>query len=161
MKPFVIFVFAAIVAGGCANTSEPDTRAADAEAIKATLAKAEEAFKTREFDAAMSMYADNAVLLVPGAPIIEGKDAIEGALQGTLADPNSTITITPTKIEVARSGELAYAYGTGLTVTTDATTGKTTRQASKWVTVFKKQADGSWQAVADSFNNDSAPTTED
>ena len=40
---------------------------------------------------------------------------------------------------------------------TDKDTGQKTEEKSKWVTVFKKQPDGSWQAVADIFNNDVPP----
>jgi uncharacterized protein (TIGR02246 family) len=157
MKRFVVFMLAGIVAGGCANKSAPDTRAADADAIRAVLAEANKDFAAHNFDGALKLYADDAALFVPGSGIIQGIDGVRTALTAGFSDPNSKISITPTKVEVARSGELAYAYGTGLTVTTDPATGKTTRQASKWVTVFKKQADGSWQAVADIFNNDSAP----
>jgi len=156
MKRLFALALFATLAASCSKPM-PDTRAADAEAIKATLAKADDAFAAHDFDAAMKMYATDAVLLVPGAPLIEGSDGIKAALQGALGDPNTTITITPTKVEVARSGDIAYGYGTGLTVMTDKDTGEKTEEKSKWVTVFKKQSDGSWQAVADMFNNDAPP----
>lgn len=156
MKSLLVLLLAAGLAAGCTKTPEPDTRA-EADALRATLAKANDEFAAHDFDAAMKLYADDAALFVPGAGIIQGSDNLRAALKGAFSDPNSAITITPTKVEVARSGELAYAYGTGLTVTTDPATGKKTRQPSKWVTVFRKQRDGSWQAIADIFNNDGPP----
>ena len=156
MKRLLALTLFATLAASCSKPM-PDTRDADAEAIKATLAKADEAFAAHDFDGALKMYASDAALFVPGAPIIEGSDGIKAALQGAFNDPNTTITITPTKVEVARSGDIAYGYGTGLTVMTDKDTGEKTEEKSKWVTVFKKQSDGSWQAVADMFNNDAPP----
>jgi uncharacterized protein (TIGR02246 family) len=116
-----------------------------------------EAFETHDFDAATKIYSSDAVLFAPGAPVIEGHEGIKAALQGAFSDPGTTISLTPTKIEVARAGDIAYAYGTSNTTMTDKDTGQKMEEKGKWVVVFKKQPDGSWQAVADIFNSDGPP----
>ena len=41
---------------------------------------------------------------------------------------------------------------------TDPKTKKVLTEKGKYVTVFQKQADGGWKAVADIFNEDAPPT---
>ncbi len=156
MKRILALMLLAGVTASCSKPM-PDTRDADAEAIRAVLLHVDDAVAAHDFDAAMKVYASDAVMLAPGAPPLVGTDAIRAAFQAAFGAPNSSITLTPTKIEVARSGDLAYAYGTGKTVMGDPSTGTTKEESNKWVTVFRKQPDGSWQLVADIFNGGPPP----
>jgi ketosteroid isomerase-like protein len=58
-----------------------------------------------------------------------------------------------TKVEAARSGDLAYETGTFEESFKDAS-GKTVRALGKYVVVRKKQASGQWKAILDVFNTD-------
>jgi uncharacterized protein (TIGR02246 family) len=156
MKRLLALTLFTVLAAGCSKPM-PDTRAADAQAIQAAFDRLHEAFETHDFDAATKIYSSDAVLFAPGAPVIEGREGIKAALQGAFSDPGTTISLTPTKIEVARAGDIAYAYGTSNTTMTDKDTGQKMEEKGKWVVVFKKQPDGSWQAVADIFNSDGPP----
>ncbi|MGH9863540.1 MAG: YybH family protein, partial [Candidatus Acidiferrales bacterium] len=61
-------------------------------------------------------------------------------------------TFSSTKVEVARSGDIAYELGTFELTGNDAK-GKPQTTKGKYVVVRKKQA-GSWKAAADIFNAD-------
>lgn len=159
MKHFSLLFFVAVLAVGCTMEPAPvkDTRADDEAAIRQLLADTDASFAAKDMDKAMMFYADDAALFLPGSPILQGKDAMRPALTAAFADTSTSVVVTPIKITVAKSGELAYGYGTGVSTMTDPETGKKMRQESKWVTVFEKQPDGSWHAVADIFNPNEPP----
>jgi len=69
-----------------------------------------------------------------------------------MASPGFALKFASTKIEVARSGDLAYEIGTYELTGNDAK-GRPQTAKGKYVVVWKKQA-GSWKAAADIFNAD-------
>jgi ketosteroid isomerase-like protein len=67
--------------------------------------------------------------------------------------PGFALTFGPTKIEVAKSGDLAYDVGTFELKTNDAQ-GNVTTEVGKYVVVWKKRSDKTWKAVIDMFSTD-------
>ena len=61
------------------------------------------------------------------------------------------------KVEVARSGDLAYSWGTGK-VTGKDRKGKVTETNFKSASVWGKQADGGWKMVVDTWIPDPPET---
>jgi ketosteroid isomerase-like protein len=57
----------------------------------------------------------------------------------------------------AHSGDLGYTIG-AYEMTFNDPTGKTVSDKGKYVTVWKKQKDGSWKVLLDVFNTDLPPT---
>ena len=114
----------------------------------------------KDVDKMAAYYADDASLFVPRRPVLAGKEAIRNFLKESMAvgDPNLSESIAATKLEVSRAGDLAYTQGTYTATGTDPATKKVLTMKGKYVTVFKKQPDGSWKAVADIFNADGPPT---
>ena len=55
----------------------------------------------------------------------------------------------------AKSGDMVYSEGTYTMTVTNLKTKKAMTDKGKFMTVYTKQADGSWKAVADTFNSDS------
>jgi uncharacterized protein (TIGR02246 family) len=145
---------AAIVFASCSSTNPTsqlapaDNRAADEAAIRAADASWSKASADRDPQRAASYYADNGMLLLPGAPVANGKDAILKAWTGMLTTPGNELTFSPTKIEVARSGDLAYDFGE-YEMTTKDKKGKAQTVKAKYVVVWGKQADGSWKVLVD------------
>ncbi len=87
---------------------------------------------------------------------MKGKEAMRAALKEMLADPNLALSFTATSAEVSKGGDLAYTQGTYTMTMTDPKTKKAVTEKGKYVTVYRKQADGSWKAVED-INNADAP----
>ncbi len=128
----------------------PDTRAAAEAAIRALDAEWSKAATARNLDAVVSYYSDDAHVLAPNAPLAATKESIRAGW-APLMSPDLTVSWTPTKIEVAHSGDLAYLTGT---YKIDM---KPAADVGKILEVWKKQPDGQWKCVADAFNSDLPP----
>src|SRR6266478_6099736 len=73
-----------------------------------------------------------------------------------LGIPGLRLSWQITKVVVSRSGDLAYVQSTYQASFED-TQGKPAIERGKAVTIWKKQEDGVWKAVADISNTDSPP----
>src|ERR1039457_2637403 len=58
----------------------------------------------KDFEKFMGYYADDASVLMPNAPAINGKDAIRAAFKPFFDDPNFAMTFQGSRFEVAKSG---------------------------------------------------------
>jgi ketosteroid isomerase-like protein len=88
----------------------------------------------------------NGVLLRPGYLPIVGADAVDFLSQ--LPENAYSMKWEPIGGDVAKSGELGFTYGT-FKITP---TARDTVIYGTYVSVWKKQADGSWKLVLDSGN---------
>jgi uncharacterized protein (TIGR02246 family) len=134
----------------------PDTRAADEKAIRDTEAQWVKDYQAKDVEKGVAHYADDASLLMPGMPIMTGKDTIKGAFKAFLADPAFALDFSAAKVEVSKGGDIGYTQGAYTMTMTDPKTKKPVTEKGKYVTVYKKQADGSWKAIED-MNNADAP----
>jgi ketosteroid isomerase-like protein len=99
-------------------------------------------------------YSDDAVLMPPNHPAVEGKANIQTFLQG-LMDQGAT-GITLETIRHDGEGDLAYAQGKYvLTLTTP--DGTSVDDTGKYVVTYRRQTDGGWRVVTDFFNSDNPP----
>ena len=135
----------------------PVTKSDDGtKAIKDTEAAWVKAFASKDAEKITAFYTDDAVFMA-NSPTVTGKTAILAAWKGMAADPNFSLTFKATGVDVAKSGELAYSHGTYTLTITNPGTKKKITDKGQYVTVWKKQADGSWKAVADVANSDPPP----
>jgi len=137
---------------GCATPPPPDTRAADEQVIRQNEAEALKAATAKDLERLVSFYADDASVFMPGAPAVTGKDAIRESWGELFAAPGSSISFQPVKVEVSRSSDLAYCYGT-YTMTVNGPKGKPMSAKGNYVEVYKKQPDGKWKLVVDIGNS--------
>jgi uncharacterized protein (TIGR02246 family) len=115
-------------------------------AVAAAEADMLAAFKAKDAAKLTSHYASDAVLAVPERTV-KGSDAIAKANAEDLKDPAFALDFTNERTDA--SGDLAYTTGSFKVTYTDSKTKKVVNGQGTYVTVFKKQADGSWKAVAD------------
>jgi uncharacterized protein (TIGR02246 family) len=130
-----------------------DTRTADEAAIRAASQEWSNAASNRDLEKAISFYADDATYNPPGAPLAAGKDAIRKVWTNVMAIPGVNLRWASAKIEVARSGDLAYDTG-AYTLTKNDASGKPVTTKGKYVVIWKKQADGKWKVIEDIDNPD-------
>ncbi len=81
------------------------------------------------------------------------KEAIRSIWKEVVASPGAALSWKATKVEVAKSGDLACVSGTYEQTTIDAS-GKPVTDRGKYVEVWEKQADGKWKCGADIWNSD-------
>jgi len=98
----------------------------------------------------MSFYADDAVEVPNGAPILSGKVDIAKTM-GFLDQKGNQLTWTPVGADIAASGDLGYTYGNYEFRTMDET-GKPVVEHGHYTSIWKKQPDGSWKIVLDMGN---------
>ena len=96
-----------------------------------------------------SYYAPDAVIATSGRPAARGGEAVSKAINDDIADPNFKMSLSNEKTEVAGSGDLAYRRGAFTITYTNPQTKQAENATGTYLTVFKKQPDGSWKVVED------------
>jgi len=108
---------------------------------------------SRDVEKTISYYSDDAVVMPPNIATLTGKEPIRTLWKSMLGSPDFSGGWKASKVEVARSGDLAYVSGTYEFNEKD-DSGKPITDKGKYLEVWKKQADGSWKCVADMFSSD-------
>jgi len=154
----VCLVLAGLIAG-CAKPPAPvvppDTRAADVQAVLDVEAAWVKDTAAKDADKWASYFADDACGLYPGAGILNGKAAIKAAMAPWFADPNFALTFQSTRAMASKGGDMVFSQGTYSMTMTNPKTKKPMTDTGKYLTIYTKQADGSWKAIADTYNSDS------
>ena len=103
---------------------------------------------SRDVEKTLSYWTDDAVVISAGQPILKGKNAIRQMVEGGYKNPSFKISWEPKSAEISKSGDLGYLIEDSQ-ITTNDSTGKSVTQHFKSVTIWKKQADGSWKNTVD------------
>jgi ketosteroid isomerase-like protein len=146
MKPKILLIaltlaFAAAAACLAGDTkAEQAVREADAEWSKVAAAK--------DLDKTVSFYADDAIVLPPNQATVTSKTGIRDLWKGLL-DSLTDISWTTTRVEVAKSGDMAFLVGTY-----QLTMANGTKDTGKYCEVWKKRLDGKWKVATDMFSSD-------
>ncbi|MCI0404016.1 MAG: DUF4440 domain-containing protein [Acidobacteria bacterium] len=132
----------------------------DLEAERAALRAADQAWSQAppDLDLFMSFFAEDAVAAIPDAEPAQGKKAIRLLWSGLFHTPGFSLKWASIKVEVAESGTLGYTVG-AFQLTLQDSGGTTHSRTGKYQTVWRKQPDGQWKAVADLAALDSPPST--
>lgn len=153
------FVAGVLILTGCSQPTIPDTREADARALReGEVAAFALDWGGKDADRIASHYAEDGSLIIPNTPVMKGRDAISKGMKGTLSDPNWSLVLQPVDVEVSRGRDLGYTSGTYVVTATDPTNNKVATEKGRFVAIFRKEADQSWK-VAQDINNAEAPAT--
>ncbi len=98
----------------------------------------------------LSYYADDAVEVPNGTPLIQGKANIAKTM-GFLDQKDNHLTWTPVGADISASGDLGYTYGTFEFHSKDKD-GKPVVNHGHYTSIWKKLQDGSWKVVLDMGN---------
>jgi uncharacterized protein (TIGR02246 family) len=150
----------AMIVGGCAKHAASADPAAAEKAIKADQAKWNEQFKAKDQEGLLSHYADDAYFVAPDAPAANGETAIRKGYAEGLADHYFSVNFASDKIDVADSGDLAYSRGHFTETYQDPKSHQIVTEKGSYLTVYRKQQDGSWKAVEDFAAADPTTRTE-
>ncbi len=149
----------AVIVAGCNQAPPPpapDTHDADVKAIRDVETAWNQSFASKDLDKMVSFFSGDASILYSHLPVITGVSAIKDAYKPYFADKNFSLSWVPDKAEVAKSGDLGYTQGAYTMTVTDPKTKKVLTAKGKYVTIYRKQADGSWKVAAD-ISNENAP----
>ncbi len=107
---------------------------------------------TRDAKSVASFYAEDAIAYPPNEPMAIGKAAAEKVWARYFADPTYRISWKTAHADV--NGVLGYTTGT-YEESFKGPDGKTVNGKGKYVCVWRKQSDGTWKAIHDTWNTDS------
>jgi uncharacterized protein (TIGR02246 family) len=152
LKRLVILAASLLALVACAKAPAPDT-AADADAIRAVNVAWNKAYNGGDGAGVTALYADDAVLMAPGAPLARGKASIsEYYSKDAAAFAAAGLTVADAAAsDVAQSGDLAWQSGTY----TNTDKSGATVETGKFLTVFQRK-DGKWMIIRDTWNSDAA-----
>src|SRR5205809_5401471 len=150
----VVSLFAALLVLAGHTTAFAAEASKDEAAIRAINPAWAKAYNAADAKAISGLYAQQAVLLPPGAPAANGNAAINAYFAKDMAESAKagvTFSLDP-KSDVGISGDLAWESGA---YAVKAKSGATV-ESGKYLTVYKK-SDGKWLIVRDTWNADAPP----
>lgn len=109
----------------------------------------------KDVEQTIAFYSDAAIVFPPNATSETTKDAIRNGWKEMLTSPGFVITWQPTKVQVGKSGEMAWVSGRYELKMNDAN-GKPVKDSGKYLEVWEKQTDGNWKCAADMWNSNLA-----
>jgi uncharacterized protein (TIGR02246 family) len=150
------FLALAAIQFGCSDAPKTplDTRAADEKTIRDLETQWSKALQAKDLEKEIANYDNDAAFLFTNMPIVSGKTSIHGVHQQLFSDPNIAMDFSTSKVEVSKGGDLAYTQGVYHLTTSDPKTKRPVSETGKYITVYKKQADGGWKAIEDMLNAD-------
>ena len=161
MKAITVTTVAALAAvsllGACKPAAPAVDKAKIAEAIKAVEVQWVADIKTRDPAKFASYYTSDTTMIMPGGPPAHGAAAVQAGMTESFKDPNFGLEFAADAADVSDAGDMAYTQGHFTEYQTDPTTHAKVSQSGSYVTVWKKQADGSWKAAQDIVTSGGPP----
>ena len=137
-----------------AATTEAEPAKPDLAQIRSEIVAIETAWaaaqNAKDINALMALYADDAVSMPDGEPMLTGKDAIRKKQEADFAKPSSYASIAFETMDVYAQGDVATEVGRA--IYKDAA-GKTTG-GGKYIAVYEKR-DGKYLCIREIYNKDS------
>ncbi len=120
-------------------------------AIDAANAEVVAALNAADVPKLLSNYTDDAILMLPNAPAMRGHAEMEAGAKAMMETATfSNVSVTTEDVMLA--GDMAIETGSNeMTLTPKG--GKPMVDKGKYITIWKRQADGSWKIVRDVSNS--------
>ena len=137
------FLLVAVLLAACAHV--------DAEAARRSLLQADADFArdvaTRGTEAWVEAFAEDGAMLIADAPLVRGREKIR-ELMAVLGDPRKgkpalLIRWRPLGGQVSNDGTLGWTYGNAVSISARG------ERPAKYLTVWRRRADGTWKVQAD------------
>jgi len=113
-------------------------------------------FEGKDIEKIVSYWSDDAHVLQPGLPPIDGKTAIRAFVTASLKIPGFKIQWASQKPAFSPDGRMAYMLST-VETTAPGANGALESTHGRSVTVWRRDGDGEWRCVVDISND--APAT--
>ena len=146
MKKLTIIALIIVTFISC-NQKEVDTKS-EGEKLMQTSREWSQVAASRNADSILSYWTDDAIVISAGEADLKGKNGIRQMVEGSFKNPVFKISWEPKSAEISKSGDLGYLLETTKMTMTDSL-GKASVQNFNVVTIWKKQADGSWKCAVD------------
>jgi uncharacterized protein (TIGR02246 family) len=148
-------ILVAAPALGACSASPPDVSEAVSE-LQSLDANLGQAIDAKDAERIAAFYTDDAILMPTAEPVVSGKVAITEEWKHILAIPAFQNESKLGGVHVATGGDLAYTYGSYRSRLMGED-GKLVMEPGKWLTIWKRQADGGWRIAVETYNTDIPP----
>ena len=115
------------------------------------------AARTSKVDTWMSFYAVDAIVLLPNDQLASGKELARRAVIRLFALPHLLVEWRPIEVTVPLSGDLAFLIGS-YERRFDDSHGMPVSDRGRRLEVWRKQTDGTWRCIVDTWNLDPTST---
>jgi len=122
----------------------------DRAAIRETAAAYHEAAMAKDWDTVSEFYTEDAVVMPPNLPAVQGRAAIR---EWYASFPPVTELALPIA-EIDGRGDLAFARGAYTLTMMIEGAPETITDRGKNLAIWRKQTDGAWRIAIDTFNSD-------
>ncbi len=146
-----LLVLVLLLPAGCSRQN----RDVDVNAIAKLEAQWMKDIRAKDLEKWVSHYAEDGSMLWPNSPVVTGRDNIRASIKGKIKDPNYSLVWQPEKIQT--SDRLAYVRGKYILTRTERKTQEPVSDQGKYLTIYRKEADGAWKVVEDIGNSDMPP----
>ena len=151
-KSYVWFAAGLVALVGSTHAAAPASGAAEV-AIRAQTTSWAKAYNGGDAAAVAAQYADDAILLPPGAPAVRGRPAILAYFTKDISGSKAAGVVfnVNTKTDVGVSGNMGWESGTYTVTIKGAVV-----EVGKFLSVSRKK-DGKWHYIRDTWNADAPP----
>lgn len=143
-----VFVVCGLPGAGTTAYAQGAAHAAEVAQIMKADADFAQGVAQKNRERFLSFLADATTFNGGTAAELHGRDAVMESWGDFFAPDGPTLSWTPTKGEVIGAGDLGYTTGRSL-FQSKGPTGAVTERRGEYLTVWRKQADGSWKVVFD------------
>lgn len=149
-------------AGATVEETSPETTV-DTESARSAIQASADAWETAivagDVDALLAINTDDAIVMGTGMPPARGTEELRAAYEAMLSEVDfEEFSIDMERIEVAESGDMAWAVGTTNARVT-LPDGETAETQDRFAVAFEN-VDGEWRVAADVWHTVEAPATE-
>jgi len=157
---FVTPSFLACVCVSVLTACMPTTTPPDPAAVEASLIAADDAFAAATaahgLEGWLAAFDSTGIQMEPDVPFTPGLAAVRASMAPALNDTAFHLTWKPTMAFAGAAGDLGYTLGTWQASLKGAD-GIERVNTGKYVTIWRKQADGVWKVVFDGGSPDTKP----
>lgn len=149
-----LIAFLALASASCASArpfASPVYEGPDAEAIMHVWRIYERGINTSDLDLWLSLWDENGIQFPPDEAMHRGKAEIRAANVDFFPILEMRMSISPQEIAVL--GDYAYSSGSYVLDFSERGSGEWTHVDGKFLTILRRQADGSWKLWRDCFNS--------
>ncbi len=139
----------------CSTLLACATPEANLEQVRRAVAAADSAWAAAaaggDLEASVNAMAEDGIMFPPDQAPVIGRAAIREYMAAAFATPGFSVQWATGEIRVASGGDLAYSFSRSRYTVPDSS-GSIRTIPAKGVTVWRREADGTWRCVADIWN---------
>lgn len=148
----VLLLVAALAFAGCSSPN--DSTQAEVSATKVELGQMNRDFaaalNAKDAQAAAALYTEDAVLIPPGEPLVQGRKAIEEYWRGAL-ESGGVRDVSVETMDARSSGSLGYETGS-FVLTANGPDGEAVIDRGRYTELLRREPDGRWLSTHGIWN---------